>query len=204
MVSPTSKIAKQMADKYTVNQLLLASKNILRASSSRKFLAANQPLPDGLANNKVLDTIYSRKVVVANQLNRETMLLQIKVGVQYISMMGLCKWVWNIHVRWDIHTVRLIKSSYFRFNHILDFRTTITPPPPSAFTLRNCRSDFSENKKSLFLPILSLLFRSGLLRFICWKQTRWDAHLQGVRLALQGEVACESVYWSLQWDSSPS
>lgn len=89
MVSPTSKIAKQMADKYTVNQLLLTSKNILRASSSRKFLAANQPLPDGLANNKVLDTIYSRQVVVANQLNRETMLSQIKVGVQYISMMGV-------------------------------------------------------------------------------------------------------------------
>lgn len=89
MVSPTSKIVKQMADKYTVNQLLLASKNILRASSSRKFLAANQPLPDGLANNKVLDTIYSRQVVVANQLNRETMLSQIKVGVQYISMMGV-------------------------------------------------------------------------------------------------------------------
>lgn len=78
-----------MADKYTVNQLLLASKKILRASSSWIFLAANQPLPDGLANNKVLDTIYSRKVVVANQLNRETMLSQIKVGVQYISMMGV-------------------------------------------------------------------------------------------------------------------
>lgn len=51
--------------------------------------AANQPLSDGLANNKVLDTIYSRKVVVANQLNREIMLSQIKSGVQYISMMGV-------------------------------------------------------------------------------------------------------------------
>lgn len=86
MVSPTSKIAKKMADKYTTftrEQENFTSLVVVNIS------AANQPLSDGLANNKVLDKIYSRKVVVANQLNRETMLSQIKVGVQYISMMGV-------------------------------------------------------------------------------------------------------------------
>lgn len=58
--------------------------------------AANQPLSDGLANNKVLDTIYSRKVVVANQLNREIMLLQIKVDLQSTTPITNRSWNWPV------------------------------------------------------------------------------------------------------------